>query len=499
MDPAFARIQNNIWMVNQLFNGLVDLNDSLKIQPSLAKSWNISEDGLTYTFNLQKGVFFHRSEAFSGKPRQFIAADVVYSFTRLIDPAVASPGAWIFNDKIDSMNGKPAFVAVNDSTFQLKIKKPFGPMLQLLSLKYCSIVPREAIDFYGKDFRSHPVGTGPFMLKDYYEGEKILLAKNPDYWETDAAGKHLPYIEGVVITFANSKQNEFFNFAQGNLSFMTGLDKSFKDNLLTKAGGLKERYQGKFKLEKSPYLNTEYLGILIDTAKLGNSPLRLKKVRQAMCYAIDRKKMMKYLRNNVGVPGEDGFVPPSLMTDSKTYYIYNPEKARQLLAEANLTASETQQALKLATTENYLDIAIYVQKSLQEIGLSVEIDNVPAGTLSDWKASSKTNFFRGSWIADYADPENYLSVFYGKNWAPDGPNYFHFRNAEFDRLYEQSLRENDESKKTILYRRMEDILMDEAPVIVLFYDEIIRLKHNNVQGLDPNPINMVTLKRVRLS
>jgi peptide/nickel transport system substrate-binding protein len=287
--------------------------------------------------------------------------------------------------------------------------------------------------------------------------------------------------------------------AQGNLSFMTGIDKSFKDNLLTKSGGLKERYTGKFKLEKTPYLNTEYLGILVDTAKLGNSVLRLKKVRQAICYAIDRKKMMTYLRNNVGVPGEGGFVPPSLMGDSKAYYTYDPEKARKLLDEAKLSEIEKQTTIKLATTENYLDIAIYVQKGLQEIGLNVEIDNVPAGTLSDWKASSKTNFFRGSWIADYADPENYLSVFYSKNWAPDGPNYFHFKNAEFDRLYEQSLKTSDEDEKQVLYRKMEDILMEDAPVIVLFYDEIIRLKQNNVEGLSPNPINMVTLKRVRLN
>lgn len=498
MDPAFARIQNNIWIVNQVFNGLVELDDSLKIKPGLAKKWDISADGLTYTFHLRRGVFFHDNEAFKNIPREFTANDVVYSFTRLIDPSVASPGAWVFNGVIDSLGGMPAFIAVNDSTFQLKIKKPFGPMLQLLSLKYCCIVPHEAVAFYGKDFRSHPIGTGPFRLKNYYEGEKLLLERNPVYWETDSAGKQLPYIDGAVITFANSKQNEFFNFAQGNLSVLIGLDKSFKDNLLTKSGELKERHHGKFRMEKTPYLNTEYLGILVDTALLGRSPLRLKKVRQAMCYAIDRQKMMKHLRNNVGVPGQSGFVPPSLMGETKTYYSYDPAKARQLLADANLSAVEKQRALKLATTENYLDIAIYVQKSLQEIGLNVEIDNVPSGTLSDWKASSKTQFFRGSWIADYADAENYLSVFYSRNWAPDGPNYFHFRNTEFDRLYEQSLRENDHSAKSVLYRRMEDIVMDEAPVIVLFYDEIIRLKHNHVQGLEPNPINMVSLKRVRL-
>jgi peptide/nickel transport system substrate-binding protein len=114
------------------------------------------------------------------------------------------------------------------------------------------------------------------------------------------------------------------------------------------------------------------------------------------------------------------------------------------------------------------------------------------------KTKSETEFFRASWVADYADPENYLSIFYSKNWSPNGPNYFHYKNEEFDKLYESVLTEADDAKRMAMYSKMQDILMQDAPVVVLYYDKVVWLKQNNVEGLEPNPINMISLKRVRL-
>ena len=169
MDPAFASTQANIWVVNQLFNGLVELDDSLHIIPAIATRWDISADGLLYTFHLRPEVFFHNDKCFpGGKGRKLTASDFVYSFQRLMDPATAARGKWVFQDKV-AENG---FIATNDSTLQIKLTKPYRPFLQLLSLKFCSVVPREAIEAYGKDFRAHPVGTGPFYLKYYYEGDE---------------------------------------------------------------------------------------------------------------------------------------------------------------------------------------------------------------------------------------------------------------------------------------------------------------------------------------
>jgi len=492
LDPAFAKTQSNIWLVNQVFNTLVELDDSLHIQSSLAKSWEIADSGKEYIFHLRNDVFFQDEPHFpGGKGRKMVASDVVYSFNRIVNPKTASTGAWVFHDKVatDSITHQYAFEAPDDSTVIIRLLKPYRPFLQLLTLKYCSVVPHEIVDFYGTEFRNHVIGTGPFMLKYYYEGEKIILNRNPDYFE-----KPLPYLDAVVVSFNPSKQDEFFSFLKGDLSMMVGLDPSFKDNLLTSDGKLKDQFRGKFQFKKIPYLNTEFIGILVDTT-IDHLPLTNKKVRQAVNYAIDRNKMIRYLKNNSVDAGEYGFVPPYLLPGSKKYYEFNPEKARQLLKEANYSSNEP---ITLTTTSNYLDLAVFLQRELEDIGIKVVIDNVPGSSLSDMKTQSKTNFFRGSWVADYADPENFLSVFYSKNWSPNGPNYSHFKNAEFDSLYEQSLIESNDSARNQEYLQMQDIVMDEAPVIVLYYDKVIRLVGNNISGLDESPINLVSLKRVRM-
>jgi len=186
LDPAFARNQNSLWMVNQVFNGLVQIDDSLKIRPCIAKSWNISADGKLYTFHLRNDVYFHDDPLFkNGIGRKAVAADFVYSFSRLIDPKVASSGSWIFSDKVD---GKKAFTVVDDTTLQIKLKQPFPPLLSMLTAQYCSVVPREVVDHCGKDFRAHPVGTGPFKFKYWKEGEVMVLLKNEKYWEKDKDG-----------------------------------------------------------------------------------------------------------------------------------------------------------------------------------------------------------------------------------------------------------------------------------------------------------------------
>src|SRR5215212_5610439 len=183
LDPAFAKNQSIIWVVHQLFNTLVETDSNLNIVPSLAYRWQISDDRLRYTFYLRQDVFFHDNDAFdNGKGRKMTAHDVEYSFNRIIDKRTASSGAWIFNTRIDSVN---PFHAVNDSVFELKLIRPFTPLQGLLSMQYCSVVPHEVVEKYGKDFRSHPCGTGPFRFKSWEEGQSLILLKNENYFEHD--------------------------------------------------------------------------------------------------------------------------------------------------------------------------------------------------------------------------------------------------------------------------------------------------------------------------
>ncbi len=500
LDPAFAKNQSIIWAVHQIYNTLVQTDDSLNLIPSLAKSWNISADNLTFTFHLRDDVFFQDNDAFTnGKGRKMIADDVVYSFNRIIDKNTASSGAWIFNSRVDSLH---PFTAVDDTTFQLKLVAPFHPMLDILSMQYCSIIPKEVVQKYGKDFRRHPCGTGPFQYIAWEEGQALILKKNPLYFEKDSAGKRLPYLDGIKVSFFENKATEFLEFQQGRLDFINDIDASFKDEVITKEGALRKEWLGKIILVKHSYLNIEYLGILNDTSLeiVKNSPLRNLKIRQAINYGFNRRKMMLYIRNSIGTPAESGFVPaglPSFDSTSVIGYRYDPGKALQLLKEAGYPNGVGLPVIKLLTIPIYAEFASYIASELQQIGIKIQVEAVQKSLLLEETAKSDALFFRGSWIADYPDAENFLSVFYGKNPAP--PNYTRYKNAEFDKLYEQTLIEKNDSIRMKIYQRADQLMIQDAPVVPLWYDMIIRLVKPYVKNFIPNSLNLLELRKVKLN
>ncbi len=499
LDPAFSRNQANIWATNQLFNGLTQLGDSLQILPSIAKNWILSNDGLEYTFTIRNDVYFHDHSLFkNGKGRKVLASDFVFSFNRIIDPKTASSGAWIFNDKV---NPKTAFSAINDTTFLIRLVKPFPPLTGLLTAQYASVVPYEVVNYYGKDFRNNPVGTGPFFFKYWKEGETMVFLKNQNYFEKED-GIKLPFLDAVQISFISDKQTAFLQFLKKEIDFFSGIDGSYRNDILTKTGKLQEKYKGHFKLETGPYLNTEYLGILVDSnlAIVKNSPLKMKKVRQAINYAIDRKKMIKYLQNNIGTVGNAGFIPlgmPGFDSTKTKGYTYNQEKAKQLLAEAGFPNGKGMPTITLNTTTTYRDLIEFVQSELVAIGIPTKVELNQGSSLRELIAKNNVNFFRGSWIADFPDAENYLSVFYTKNFVPAGPNYTHFSNQEFDKMFEKTYFEANDSARFSLYQKMDQLVMDEAPVVILYYDKSVKLYQNTISGLGNNPLNLLNLKKVR--
>ncbi len=499
LDPAFAKSQATMWPAHQLFNTLVEIDDSLHIVPSLAKSWDISGDRTIYTFHLRDDVFFHDDPAFpGGKGRKMNATDVVYSLARITDKKTASPGAWIFSRKTDTIL---PFSAVDDTTFRLTLLRPYNPILGILSMQYCSIVPKEVVEYYGNDFRRHPVGTGPFRMLAWEEGQALVLKRHEKYFEKDSAGEPLPYLDGVKVTFYDSKATEFLLFRQKELDFINDIEASFKDEVLTKAGTLRKEWEGKIRLIASPYLNIEYLGILMDTANplLANSPTRNKKIRQAINYGFDRRKMTLYLRNSLGTAAESGFVPlglPSFDSVAVKGYHFDPAKTKQLLAEAGFPGGKGLPVIKLLTIAIYADMANFIAKQLEESGIPVQVEVVQKSLLLDMTSNSRAAFFRGSWIADYPDAENYLSVFYSKNPAP--PNYTRYHNPAFDLLFEKAIAETNDSIRYELYRQADQLMINDAPVVPLWYDKAVRLVQPYVKGFRANALNLLELRTTRI-
>ncbi|MFM7078840.1 MAG: ABC transporter substrate-binding protein, partial [Bacteroidota bacterium] len=295
LDPAFARGQADVWACNQIYNGLLQLDDSLRIKPSIAKRFTISEDGLEYRFTLRNDVFFQHNEAFSGgKGRVVTAHDFVYSFNRILDPKTLSPGTWVFNQVLRDADGKPHVVAIDDTTLNIRLAKPFPPFLGLLTMQYCSVVPIEAVEKYGKEFRKNPVGTGPFKLFYWEERVGLVLHKNDNYFEIEN-GVRLPLVDAVSVSFLSDKQAAFMEFVKGKLDFISGIDASYKDELLDRDGNLEEKYRTAFQMRKAPYLNTEYLGILMDSKSEVN-PLTNVLIRKAINHGFDRERMIRFLR-----------------------------------------------------------------------------------------------------------------------------------------------------------------------------------------------------------
>jgi len=423
---------------------------------------------------------------------------VEYSFGRIMDKQTASPGAWIFNRKVDTLQ---PFKAIDDTTFRLKLLRPYIPMLGIISMQYCSVVAKEAVEKYGTDFRRHPVGTGPFRFVAWEEGQALVLKKHPGYFEKDEAGNSLPYLNGIKVSFYDSKATEFLLFRQKQLDFINDIESSFKDEILTKKGTLRQEWEGKIALQVNPYLNIEYLGILVDSANvlLKDSPMRSKKIRQAVNYGFDRRKMVLYLRNSLGTPAESGFVPmglPSFDSSLVKGYHYDPARTKQLLAEAGFPDGKGLPPIKLLTIAIYADMANFIAKQLEESGIPVQVEVVQKALLLTMTSSSTASFFRASWIADYPDAENYLSVFYSKNPAP--PNYTRYQSAAFDAVFEKALKEDNDSLRYRLYQQADQIMMEDAPVVPLWYDKVVRLVQPEVKGFPPNALNLLELRRVQL-
>lgn len=492
LDPAFARNASTIWATNQIFNGLVQLDDSLNIQPDIAKRWEINDTTQTYTFFLRDDVYFHKHALFGKEAtRKVVAQDFVYSLNRLKDPRVASPGSWVLNNVAN-------FYAVNDTVFKIQLTQAFPPFLGLLAMRYCSVVPQEVVSHYGNQFRSNPIGTGPFHFKMWEENVKLVLRKNNHYFEKDINDNSLPYLEAVAITFLPDKQSEFLQFAQGKLDFISGIDASYRDELLTANGRLRPQYENKVNMIKGPYLNTEF--IALQTRSKKNNALQSPLFRKALNYSFDRNVIITYLRNGIGVAGSSGIIPKGLYGyDAIEGYSYNPEKARLLLEQYKQETGDQNPTLVLTTDSNYQDIFEYLQREFEKMGINTTIDVIPSSAIRQARADGSLDAFRSSWIADYPDAESYLSLFYSPNHSPAGPNYSFYENKVYDSLYTYAKTLIGINERKLIYKKMDSLMIEEAPIVPLYYDEAVRFVQKNVTGLGINPQNFLILKRVKKS
>ena len=461
MDPAFARNMTNMWAVNHVFSKLLRTDEQGNIIGDVAKSWHVSEDKLVYTFTLKRNVHFHSVGPLERQNRLLRASDVQYSFERIVSPDISSPGSWIFKGRIDEHR---PFEAPNDSTFILRLSRPFAPILSILTMEYCGIVCPEAVEFYGDNWRTNPVGTGPYMMDKWFENEGLFLRKNLQYesWNTSTLGP-----ESIRVSFMRDRKTALIELLGGNIDFASGYDPTYRALLLDENGELQKRHSSRVKLIKSPFLNTEYLGVNLELAEQQKSPLADVNFRKALNFGSDREQLIQSLNGGIGTPAHNGFIPRGLrgFDDQFRTYVFNLDSAKYYL---NLS-SYSGETIELLTNKDYLEKCLFASRQWERIGVQVEVNLLESSILRDRMRNGEALFFRASWIGDYPDAENFLVVFKSDIGTP--PNYTRYHSPDFDSLYDLAVSTASDEERIDYYQKANQLLSQQCPTINLYYDQ----------------------------
>jgi peptide/nickel transport system substrate-binding protein len=516
---------NSYHIASQVYEGLVKYDQAtLQILPALAKNWEISENQKKYTFHLRTNAKFQDDPCFaSGKGRAVNAGDVLFCFQNLCTRNVNNTQYEVtFKDRVEGANDfferfktsktktLSGIVIEDDSTVAINLVNPDPNFLNILTMPGCYIYPKEAELKYGNDMRTKCVGTGPFFIETMKEGEFIVMKKNPNYWGRDKQGTQLPYLDGIKWSFIHDKKSEILEFKRGNLDMVYRIPVELFHEFM---GDLETAKQNKndFQILSSPALSTHYLGFDLQT----NPFFSIKEIRQAFNLAIDRHKIADFTIQGEGSSADYGIVPYTTEFEKNGYdyksikgFSYNPDSAKHLMSIAGYPDGKGLPEFNLEINSGGGDrnilVAEVIQKMLKEnIGVNININTVQWPEHINNMQSGKSDFFRYAWVSDYPDPESFLNLFYGQN-VPENYqdksyiNFSRFKSAKFDILFMAARLEPDKAKRYKLLSQAEQVVLNEAAIMPIFYDENYRLEQNNVRNLPENLLNYMDFSNTYL-
>ncbi|MHC4220785.1 MAG: ABC transporter substrate-binding protein [Planctomycetota bacterium] len=528
LDPGDIGDTTSSSVASQIFECLYQyhyLKRPYELIPQLAESMpQVSDNGLTYTIRIKKGVYFTNDQCFEGgKGRQLKASDFVFAWKRIADIKYLSKNWWIFDNRVvgldefreysktcktaadvDYSHPVEGLQTPDDHTLVIKLKKPWPQIVYLLAHLPTAAIAKEAVDHYGKDIINHPIGTGPFKLKLWHRGSFIELVRNKNFrtetypsqgQSSDTvdgyladAGKPMPFTDRIVMMLVQEDPPRWFLFLQGKIG-ASGIPKDNFNEAIDQRSGLTEEMKKRnihLRIFRDP--STYWIGFNMEDPVLGkNKPLR-----RALACAVDRRKYIELFTNNRGeIPY--GFVPPLMKSydpeiKKTAKNFYDPQKARGLVKEAEKIYGGKLPKLILAvpgTDIVFRQRGEFLKRCFIEAGLNVEMDYMDWPTFQNKVKSKSAQMFMLGWIADYPDVENFLQLFYSKNASP-GPNNFNYYNPTFDALYERVAVMHDSSERMELYRKAERLVIEDCPAIFLMHGVAFVLHHDWLENYKPH-------------
>lgn len=508
-------VSHNI--ADQIYEGLVrfDTKNITKVLPAIAQSWEIDPAGLVYKFQLKKGVRFHDDPCFpDGKGRELKADDVKYSFELL---CTKSEDNRLFESTfMGRVKGADAFYAGNkqgglegvkvldDHSVEITLNSPVTSFMYILAGVGCYIVPREAVEKYGV---KSTVGTGPFTFSSSSGPDQVLLLRNPRYHRKDSLENQLPFLDSVQISFIPDKAQELEAFKKGELHLIFGLpSESVSEMVEAQIADFRSK-NPKYYLHRSAELSTQYYQFSVTRKPFDNV-----KVRQAFSYAINREKIISdVLHTEAFGPGICGFTSPGISGYDITEirgYAFSPERARRLLAEAGYPGGRNFPRVDVELNSGggkHVEVVEEIKRQLKAV-LNVELDFVVvpfARKLEDAKYS-KAEIFRSGWVADYPSPESFLRILDGRG-VPDSldqpsyPNTIRYKNPVFDSLLQAGMTAVTKEEAYAAYRQAEQVMMQDAPMLILWYAESLKMSHSYVKSFYFNSLNHKDFSEVYIS
>lgn len=511
--PAEVIDATSTKIVSQIHSGLVkfDGND-LSILPAIAKDWNISESQLEYTFYLRQNVFFHNDKCFKdGKGRKVTAKDVLFSLELLSQPEFSLNFNALLKDKLkgatEFYNGKSESIEgikiINDSTIKLQLTAPNNSFIYGLAHVSTSIIAKEAYEAYGKEMK---VGTGAFIYNEPVNEQKDLyLTYNPNFYLLDDEGNYLPYLDTVHFHFESSKVKELELFRKGNLSIIHGLPASKIASVISEDIANFNQIPPKTILDRKPEMGVNYYEF-----NLTRPPFNNKKVRQAFCYAIDKDKISTNILKGQGNVAKHGITPKVPTFSNYNYnllegYTHNPERAKKLLAEAGYPNGKDFPYTRLEVNNDggmhRLVANEIVNQIRNTLGINIELDQVSFKDKIEHSKYAKAEMFRSGWVADFPSPESFLMLCYGKNVPesleePSHPNTMRYVNPVFDSLFHLGTTVKSKKESFDYFVQAEKILLEDAPLMPLWYNEDYYLRKSEIRNFKYNPMEYYDLGEV---